>query len=913
MKNDKKMYILLALAFLTQFMFGSWFDNFPSQIIQPDGTIVDVLLTGDEYYITAHNEAGYTIIQDEVTGYWCWAVPSGEGIISSGFPIHLHTASSRGIPIGVNISETEYLRLREPFDREFRLRTVRTPSTGVIENLVVYIRFQGETEFPAYIYNMYNAFFNNEGENISSLYQYFWDASYNQLQVYSPFFPEPVGNLVVSYEDSHPRAYYQPYNAETNPLGYTGGPNGAQRTSREHQLLNDAIAYIAADFPTDINIDSDNDGYVDNVCFVVRGVTDGWSELLWPHRWSLYSRQTYLLGKRVWDYNLNVEAHMQSSGVSVLAHEFGHSLGAPDYYRYNNNGNPIGLWDIMANNTNPPQSMSAYTKWKYMQWVNELPAISESGLYTLHPNTVYEDALGYRINSPNSNSEYFVVEYRNITTGITDSALPGSGLLIYRVRPSLNGNSEGPPDELYVYRPNGTLTNNGNINAAFFTADVGRVAFNDNTNPSAFLGNGAPSGIKIKNIGAIGRSISFELVDENLSVTPNFINFEDMPVNSLSSQTVSILNDKDVLVEVYMVAISGENMSDFYIENIGYSVILAPDENLEYTIIFSPVSAGVKNAYMEIYHDYSSEPQFVLLSGVGLVPIDSFPYTQTFSNIPSSWVRKTGFYATNPTLEIFESDNWSTAYSQWLLGPFANDDSHINGQGARTNIYGVDLKAWLISPPVILTEDTEHELSFDIAFTSWSGIEPDLSGIDDRFIVAISTDNGITWLPEDIIAIWDNISSELVYNDISTTGERVTISLAGYSGSIRIGLYGESTIDNADNYIHIDNLSIIANLSDDDQTVLMPAFMLHSNYPNPFNPETTITFSLPQAGPAKVTVYNIKGQRVRTLLSDVLVAGKHSIVWNGLDETNHTVGSGIYFYRLETGEHTATRKMLLLK
>jgi len=913
MKIKTKWLILLALAFLTQILYGSWFDSFPSQITQPDGTMVNVFLTGDEYYITAHDEAGYTIIQDEATGYWCWAEPSGDNIISSGLPIHQHSPNSRGIPTKANISEAKYSELREPFDREFRTRTVRTPSVGVIENLVVFIRFQGETEFPTTGLTTYNAMFNDIGEGIDSLHQYYWDASYNQLEVYSPFFPEPVNNTIVSYEDSHPRAYFQPYNASTNPTGYTGGPNGGQRTAREHQLLADAIAFIESDVPPNLSIDSDNDNYVDNVCFVVRGGTDGWSELLWPHRWSLYTRTAYLHGKRVWDYNLNVENHMQQSGVSVLAHEFGHSLGAPDYYRYNYDGNPVWRWDLMANNTTPPQSMSAWTKWKYMHWVDELPYITENGVYTLRPNTLYEDVLGYRIASPNSNTESFVVEYRSTSTGLIDSALPGSGLLIYRVRPSINGNSEGPPDELYVYRPNGSPTSDGQMTSAHFSADVGRTLFSDNTNPSPFLSNGAPGGIIIANIGSAGETISFEFIDFNLNVTPGFIDFADMAVNSTASQTVTIMNNKDVPVEVYSAAISGVDFIDFRVIDSGYSVILEPGESTDYEIVFQPLTTGTKTAFLEIYHDFGEDAQMVYLTGMGLTAVSAFPYMQSFNDTPANWVRKVGLFTEDPSPEIYESTNWTTNNLQWFLGAFGNDDSHINGQGARANIYGTDSRAWLITPPIIMPATNTLELSFDLSFTAWSAIEPDLSGWDDRFIVAVSADDGRTWLPENILALWDNAGSEWVYNDISVQGETITFSLEGYSGIIRIAFYGESTVNNADNYIHIDNIRVGEPASDTDATLVIPTFALQNNYPNPFNPETTIAFSLPQTGAARLTVYNVKGQKVRTLLHDVMVAGEHRIVWNGQDDANHTVGSGVYFYRLEAGGKVATRKMVLVK
>ncbi|HPK41304.1 MAG TPA: T9SS type A sorting domain-containing protein, partial [Candidatus Cloacimonadota bacterium] len=85
---------------------------------------------------------------------------------------------------------------------------------------------------------------------------------------------------------------------------------------------------------------------------------------------------------------------------------------------------------------------------------------------------------------------------------------------------------------------------------------------------------------------------------------------------------------------------------------------------------------------------------------------------------------------------------------------------------------------------------------------------PELTGTDDKFAVIISTDNGETWSSLNALRLWDNAGSDYIYNEISMTGERITINLIGYSGEVKIGFYGESTIQNADNDIHLDNVTI---------------------------------------------------------------------------------------------------------
>ena len=91
------------------------------------------------------------------------------------------------------------------------------------------------------------------------------------------------------------------------------------------------------------------------------------------------------------------------------------------------------------------------------------------------------------------------------------------------------------------------------------------------------------------------------------------------------------------------------------------------------------------------------------------------------------------------------------------------------------------------------------------------------------------------------------------------------------------------------------------------------AYTLQANVPNPFNPETQIGFSLPTAGQVELVVYDILGQRVRTLVSTSISVGVHTVIWDGRDASGAQVSSGPYFYRLRAGDFVQTRRMILLK
>ena len=89
---------------------------------------------------------------------------------------------------------------------------------------------------------------------------------------------------------------------------------------------------------------------------------------------------------------------------------------------------------------------------------------------------------------------------------------------------------------------------------------------------------------------------------------------------------------------------------------------------------------------------------------------------------------------------------------------------------------------------------------------------------------------------------------------------------------------------------------------------IIPLTKLNQNYPNPFNPTTTIAYELAEAGLVSMEIYNLKGQKVNTLLNDSMAAGTHRVVWNGTDKYGRAVSSGIYYCRLITKDRTSARK-----
>lgn len=496
----RAMIVSALLLVFPLFTIAAWFDHLPYTVNQPDGSVIECFVSGDEYFNRLHDENGFTIIAGD-DGFYYYGELQGEQIVAGQYRVDAVDPAAVGLQPNIVIPKHVYLERREAFWQNAD-RSVRAPHTGTINNLVVYIRFSDQSEFtvPRYVYDNR---FNNPDE--ISMKNYFYEVSYEQLVIESYHFPESDMSMNLSYQDQYPRSYYEPYHPVNNPNGYT---NDTQRRLREHTLLMNAIIAIEHEVPVDLDIDADNDGYVDNVCFIIRGNSGAWADLLWAHRWVLYSFDVFIHGKQVYDYTFQPE---NQNNTYTLAHEMFHVLGAPDLYHYSSTGlTPVGPWDLMHSGF---VHMGAHMKWKYagQQWISDIPEIVVGGNYTLNPITSQENNA-YRIASPNSSTEYFVVEYRK-REGFYESELPGDGLLVYRIDPSAgNGNASGPPDEVYLYRPNGTPGNNGNISSANFSQNVNRTAINDLTNPSSFLQNGSPGGLNIFNISTADETISFDIL-----------------------------------------------------------------------------------------------------------------------------------------------------------------------------------------------------------------------------------------------------------------------------------------------------------------------------------------------------------------------------------------------------------------
>lgn len=561
--------IYIAMFLISNTLFGALIENIPTELKQPDNSTIQCYMSGDEFFNYLHTEEGYLILRGE-DGFFYFADKIGEEIIASNWRVDLNSPESlplqKWIKPNNDLIQSKINEMQQRAKQKGKnIDKTQTASNGKVNNIVIFIRFANQQEYN-YSIGLFDNLFNRPDS--LSMKNYYLEASYGNLEVTTHFLPEPVNNAVISYQDIKPRSYYQAYNQQTNPNGYQGN----EEWQRENELLTRALEYVADIIPTNINFDSDDDGNIDNVVFIVQGGTEAWSSLLWPHR-SWYWGDVTLNNKNVLDYNF-IQSDIVFSGnygLGTICHEYFHSLGAPDLYHYNqDNKMATGAWDLMERTQNPPQFMCNYLKHQYTDWV-KVENIYNDGEYTLYPTTSSEKNI-YRLNLKTNPLEFMILEYRK-KEGLYDSSVPGTGLLVYKIDNMLNreGNGSGPPDEIYLFRPNGGENIEGNINQANLSNLVKRSVINDYTNPHLFsmyrdYNSNKTMKVDIYNITDHGDSLTFKVT---YIQRPHFISPADLSFDVELSPTIKWLKVKDAM------QYSLEIASDSLFENVIFQDVIS--------------------------------------------------------------------------------------------------------------------------------------------------------------------------------------------------------------------------------------------------------------------------------------------------------------------------------------------------
>jgi hypothetical protein len=168
-----------------------------------------------------------------------------------------------------------------------------------------------------------------------------------------------------------------------------------------------------------------------------------------------------------------------------------------------------------------------------------------------------------------------------------------------------------------------------------------------------------------------------------------------------------------------------------------------------------------------------------------------------------------------------------------------------------------------------------------------------------------------------VVLNWDEPQTMLSIDEynIYRDGEYLnsTNELYYMDGNVPLGTHEYYVTAKYDEYESGPSNIIVVEMTETDISLVPLVTELKGNYPNPFNPTTIISYSLKENAKVLLNIYNLKGQKVKTLVHEVLPAGEHSVVWDGKNTNNKAVATGIYFYDLKVGNYEKARKMLLIK
>jgi len=570
----KALVATFCLFVITVNIFAFAVLDVPKTAVQPDDTKILLFISGDEFHSWAYqviNNEKYTIVKDTTTGYWCWAMLNKKGeLTSTRQPVHLSDPRSLRLAPNINISNEKYQELREPFDTMLENTATRSHTNGVINNIVIFVKFLDDNDFELPI-SYYDDLLNNYNATPASLKRYYYEQSYGKLTVNSYFPLQGTTENIVAYQAPNDREYYLQHSSMF--FGVLKNSIALNRTTIQNYLIEH-----------DINIDYDGDGYVDNIIFIVKG--DAYGSSLWSQAGNFSesgNSNVLLRGSHIEKYNINMGGHIEQRGVSVIAHEFGHTLSLPDFQgsmvdtvavHAVQNWCLMGLVPFSIGNIKNPASILMYNKYKYCKWIDDIPTINTAGTYTLHPNYANYPNAGheraYRIYPTHSIDEHYIVEYRRKTDSDSqyfdpyiDDIIWGSGMLIYKVNTTKRGNSatgNHTDYEIFIYRPSiasddtsnplypvdpnyDSITPNSAYTEAHYSANVGRTEINDNTIPCGRLSDGSLGGLNVSNIGYATDTIQFTVsFTDTLYAVPGSFSTIQEAINAAQSGQRSFID-----------------------------------------------------------------------------------------------------------------------------------------------------------------------------------------------------------------------------------------------------------------------------------------------------------------------------------------------------------------------------------
>ncbi len=296
-------------------------------------------------------------------------------------------------------------------------------------------------------------------------------------------------------------------------------------------------------------------------------------------------------------------------------------------------------------------------------------------------------------------------------------------------------------------------------------------------------------------------------------------------------------------------------------------------------------------------------------------------YFDTFNQAFTPWDTEAPFGVVDTFYVDSNNEEFPGMVGDWNF-PYWNDESHDNAMMfhcgnmkiTEKNEQGMLALVWQNSQRARWYNDSQIE-----DYTAFANTP--------EIYIAVSSDDGDTWSEPIVInnqetpqfagikPMWVYPADKVIYT--GTQGDHMV-------GKLGLMFYDDNTwgsnshspteFPNDGGRVMFTELQIVfPTVANEDVTVTPVTNLLNQNYPNPFNPETTISFDMPKAANANLSIYNVKGQLVKTLFDGQAKFGRNELVWNGTDNNGSSVSTGLYFYRLSANGKVESRKMMLMK
>ena len=892
MKHTKNIFLISSLIMAMLNAHVGTPDSF--KVYQPDGNEIEIFIKGDHLH-NWHVYKGWTVVKNS-EDWWVFAldnngkelIPSqikvGSGIDLSDFNI------KKGIKpdpyVLIDRSPTPNLQLTRSDTFLVPLILVEFPDAGAI-----------------YEKSLIDSMMNQEG---------YTHLNYENTGSFRDFYQE------ISYGQFLPKADISDWFTAPNNHDYYGYNNGYQRVRQLVRDMVDSLENSGFDWS---KYDNDEDGYVDALTLIHQGpgAEEGDQTNIWSHKWSLGNLAVIYDGVTIDSYNMNPEIQNGNIvAIGVLAHEFGHSLGLPDLYDTDYSSTGAGKLSLMASGSwgtsgNTPWYPSSMVGWikNELGWADVVEIEDDQTNIIIEQS--YSSNLIYRVNHSQVEEEYWLIENRQKIG--SDTLITTPGLTIWHINENIaqgwSPNNDEPYYGVGLEQADGmfALENGGPSNGAdVFPGDLNNREFSHSSNPNTTSLYGLPSLLRIDNISDPGTFMTF-----------------DVEYNDLILASASIEDGVGLAYSSGYVVLGMENEMEF--------------GEFEFQIDFSPAYVEVTNIIpterttfdsVLISENHITLVNPSILSGNGpILTLELFNNVGVETEISVSYEMCLAYTTEGDEVGISILDDalyYIEAPNQ--VFNIVDGNGSINGGASVVieleNTVPIAMAVLNISnEPQVLTPEGEPftDLNengvFDAgeSFIDWNGNNVwspmiEKLSLTENWDVTANVDNGnltvgiTNWqepLEPDLRQLFRinfSVGDEVALNDIiSITSESLIILDAwGNNGASSTHNEGNVTITNV--------------LSSSKESNIYPnQYSIDNIYPNPFNPITKISFSVPvNSENIKISVFDILGNLQTELTNEIYDLGSHTINWDASQKS-----SGIYFIEFKGNNFREVKKVSLIK